>query len=801
MSHKLGFASAPILTCHRSSMSIGSARLPPQSVDVGQLCAYNGNTSRQEPRDFRVPNSRGSGRFRLLRVGRQITAFQDSVQLAEGQIMALDVYQQCPGGIDRKIKFCGCKDILADLDEMTEAVGSGQRAAVLSRVNHLLETNGSRACLLSLKGSVQMQVGDFSGLADTTKEFLEKFPENRVAFAFSAIVAATTADSDTAVDQLQRALEGFDGSMHEIVYEAIGIVGHLLLQKGDVLAAQGHLILQTALMQEEDTRSFESLVRLHSSPQMPLLLKQNITLADPPENAAWKDRCDAVLESANYGAWVGAIAELSALAEEHPQEPTLWKNIAVLQARLGRDQEAAETWRKYASCDGVPEDEAVDAAALSQLLSGSEEEMIDEVSQTYQITDAERAMERLLSEKHVATMPIDLNQLAREDAPPPKGAFWLLDRAMPASGKGLKIADVPNVLGEMYLYGKETDRDARLEFVVEKTAEFETKTSALKELLGEFGGAVENEETLNQVPAADAALRWRWRLPNDTPMEVQRALIEEKRHDVNLNRWPETPLSDFDGKRPSEIAADPAYRVRLMATILILELAGEQSRSQFDFNELRAKLGLPTREDIEPDGVDLAELSLVDLHLLPPEKLSDDELATAYQRALMVHAPRAMLRLGLELVKRPSLREELDAARVYEAIAHVAYTTDEAMEYTNQAREAAVAAGQSPARHLLRELDLRMTRGEGEECSRLIYTLQRDHINEPGVAQALHQLFVQMGVIKPDGTPTDAAMQHQQAQQGVAPGDQATEGLWTPDGGPAPADDKDKPSIWVPGMD
>jgi tetratricopeptide (TPR) repeat protein len=737
----------------------------------------------------------------LLQFGRRIAALQNNVQITEGQTMALDVYQQCPGGIDRKIKFCGCKDILGDLNDMAEAVNSGQRAAVLSRVNSLLETNGSRACLLALKGTVQSQAGDFTGLAKTTEEFLDKFPENPVAFGLSAIVAATTADSDTAIDHLQRALAGVVGGMHEIIYEAIGFVGHLLLQQGDLLAAQGHLILQSSFMPEEDSRAFESLIRLHASPQMPLLLKQNIALVDPPENASWKERGENAMTSAHHGAWVDAIAEFCALAEENSQEPALWKNIAVLHGRLGREQDAAKAWRAYASCEAVLEDDAVDAEALAQLLSASEEEMIHEVSQTYQITDAERALERLLSEKYVAKMPVDLNQLAEEDSPPPKGAFWLLDRTMPATGKGLKLDDVPNVLGEMYLYGKETDRDARLEFVVEKTAEFETKTSALRDLLGELGGPVQDEETVGEVPAADAALRWRWRLPNDTPMEEQRALIEEKRRDINLNQWPETPISELDGKRPAEVAGDPAYRVRLLAAILLLELAGEQSRSRFDFNELRAKLGLPTRVDIEPDGVDIAELPFVGLHLVPPEKLSDDDLATAYQRALMAHATRAILRFGAEVVKRASLRGKFETADVYDAMARAAFSADEALEYTDKAREAAVAAGQSPAPHLLRELDLRLTLGEGEECSRLIYTLQTNHVNEPGVAQALHSLFVQMGMITPDGKLTEAAMQHQRAQQAAVSGDQGTGELWTPDGATAPTEDKEKPSIWVPGMD
>ena len=70
------------------------------------------------------------------------------------------------------------------------------------------------------------------------------------------------------------------------------------------------------------------------------------------------------------------------------------------------------------------------------------------------------------------------------------------------------------------------------------------------------------------------------------------ALIEAKRRDVNLTVWPTTPLPELDGKSPEVAAADPAYRVRLAAVILLLELTGEQSRSPFDYNELRGQVGL-----------------------------------------------------------------------------------------------------------------------------------------------------------------------------------------------------------------
>ena len=62
-------------------------------------------------------------------------------------------------------------------------------------------------------------------------------------------------------------------------------------------------------------------------------------------------------------------------------------------------------------------------------------------------------MERLLSEKHLAQNGDRSRGVGADDSPPPKAAFWLLDRPMPASGKGLNVGDVPNVLGELYLYG------------------------------------------------------------------------------------------------------------------------------------------------------------------------------------------------------------------------------------------------------------------------------------------------------------------------------------------------------------
>ena len=49
-----------------------------------------------------------------------------------------------------------------------------------------------------------------------------------------------------------------------------------------------------------------------------------------------------------------------------------------------------------------------------------------------------------------------------EGEPPPKSAFYLFDRPLPESGQPQTAENVPNALGQLLLWGKQTDREARV---------------------------------------------------------------------------------------------------------------------------------------------------------------------------------------------------------------------------------------------------------------------------------------------------------------------------------------------------
>jgi len=180
-------------------------------------------------------------------------------------------------------------------------------------------------------------------------------------------------------------------------------------------------------------------------------------------------------------------------------------------------------------------------------------------------------MELCLSDKRVSKMPVDLSELSAEGEPPPKAAFWLLDRPVPESGIELTVDAVPNVLGEMYVFGKRTDRDARLEFAILRDERFEATKTALTDVLGEFLNDSPTEEDNGQVPKLTATLTWRWRLPDDTPPSKRQELIKEQRREVYLHRWTEltfknarwqnsSPSGSRTGRQDSDAGGDSVAR-------------------------------------------------------------------------------------------------------------------------------------------------------------------------------------------------------------------------------------------------
>ncbi|HEV3137554.1 MAG TPA: hypothetical protein VGZ26_06610, partial [Pirellulales bacterium] len=660
--------------------------------------------------------------------------------------MPIDPYTPCPGGTGKKIKFC-CSDLISELDKVQRMLEGEQRAACLEYIDSLESKFPERACLLSIKAMLQAQLGHEEKADATLSAFMTKHPDNPVALAEAATLKAGRDGGEAAVGTLQDALEKCGEQIPPQVYDAIGLVAQSLVADGLLLAARAHLVLQLSMGGTKDKRPVELLMRLNNSPAVPLLTKQDMPLLPCPDDALWKNSFNTALAPAMRGAWRLAARNLVELAARVGDWPVIWHNVAVLRGWLGDTPGAVESLHKYAVQD-IPLDDAVEAEALAQLLDADKVDQVDVLTIPYGINEFEPLLAHLAANPRSFSMPIDLARMGTPDDPPPKGAYWLLDRGVPESGKEISREQIPQMVGQVYVFGKQTDRAARLELVAYRTELAQAK-QVLSEVGGDALGAPGAETITTHVPAVQHVLGWNWRLPDDTPPDHRLALMSQHRREILLNRWPDMPQQLLGGKSAREAARDPAHRIRLLGAILLLELSTDQLTSDFDFNELRAKLDLPPAGPIDPNQVSLADLPLARLGRVDVKQLSDEALVDLYRRADHFRHISALRKLAHEIIARPSLdrpqdqADGLDKAEVYGILAQIEPDTRQAIAYLEQARKIAEASKTSTAPWDLAELTLRIARGEVPEADRLLHHIRDQHIREPGVAQALFQILTE----------------------------------------------------------
>ena len=711
--------------------------------------------------------------------------------------MDIDPYAPCPGGTGKKLKFC-CTDLTADLDKLSRMISGEQRAAALELVEKLDAKYPDRACLLSTKAMLEAELGQPEKAAATVAQFREKHPENPVALAESAILQVQD-NPRAAVELLQQAFDRSQSQVPMQVYDALGVVALALAPIGEVVAARAHLMLQFGLSGGKDEQTLRLIVQLQGSPAIHLLLKEHQPLVEPPADALWKASFLPILEKGRTGRWLAAADEFQALADKAGAWPAISRNIALLRSWLAQRPAAAKAWRAYAASD-VPLDDAVEAAAIAMLLDDKSITTVDVVRVIYPIRDIEALSTQLNSHRQAVRMPGDLRELAAENEPPPKGYYSLLDRPKPESGACLTLEAIPLILGQVLIYGKQTDREARVELLAART-ELAACQQALQSIAAGTIGDTAVEELGGQMNAVDDALGLKWYLPEDTAPALRRTLLDEGHRNQLLKRWPDLPQQVFGGRTARELAGDPQQRVQVLAAILCLDMGPHAHLIAADFNQLRRELGLPEAGPIDPTNQSVLELSYARLGRLEVDKLSDHDLLLAYERTQEVRFLSAAELLGREIVRRPSLDKEVDKAAVYALLAQLQNDLTQAAADLDAARSIAEAAGQSSARYDLIELAVRMGQGDVAGADRLLHHIRDQHLREPGIAQALYSLLSQWGLIRPDGS---LAAESQAAQSGlVVPGAAAAEPagkLWTPGAEPAAASGK-KSAIWTPGME
>lgn len=713
--------------------------------------------------------------------------------------MSLDPYSLCPGGTGKKVKFCPCcQDILNELGKLQEQIQSGQIAAAYENVRGLDARYPDRASLLSYKTLLGWANKQTASVAESTARFIEKYPKNPVALSFQAMKLVRDNELIAALNTLQDSLELVETDLPETVYNAMQLISQALLSQGHILPARGLLTLCMIISKGQDQSIMQMLMQLENSPNVPVLLKDVPGYLEGAKDAPYRSEFDKALQFAGRGCWRKSVQIWEGLLAKNPEDAAIWRNLAVARGYMGDYRTSADAWRKYAELD-VQADDEIEAEATAQLLRRDEAEgHVDDLMVRVGINDYDKLEQALLANRRSEKLTVDMKQYADEGQPPPRAIFAIYNKDRPEASPALKCTDIPTIIAHAYLFGKETDRAARVELDVYRT-NLDQTIKVLREIAGDSIGNVENEEITGKVSTIELALSWQWRLPENTDMKERMRLLREQREHVLLEVWPTLKLPLLDNLTPTEASADWNQRDRLQAAIMLLEVTDASQHAPETFAKLRAKLGLPLPEIEDPATFDYKRARLPRFLYMPLDKLTDEQLRLCYERVMVSQFMPAGRRLAQEIIKRDSLKDQLDLRiSAYQVMIRVTEEPDEALGYVDAARKLAEAHKESSAPWDLEELALRIARREANHVTRLIQHISQAHIREEGIADALFNILRSAGLIGPNGemmmpmAPAGGAM----STADVDAASQQSK-LWTPDGGDSGAGGK-KSSLWVP---
>ena len=715
--------------------------------------------------------------------------------------MPFDPYALCPGGRDKKIRFC-CPDMLKEIEQVERLLDSGQEGACLSYIESLEKKHPDCACLTTAKLSVYRSEDRWTEALPVAERFHANEPDNPTAAAEYALALVITGNPKSAVSVLVDAFERSkaDTIRSTLLYSALQIAAFLLHERHFMSAiAIGNVLKEIPATAESANKM---LYHASADAEVPLMLRDWAFDDNCPDDFPGKTTFEEVVILVRLMRWKQALALLEPLTQHAETWSGIWRNVAILRLWLLDDEKGCEALKTYASLPNTLTEDAVDAETMRFMLvpdpfgDQTEELMID-----YTLTDAEQTLERLLSNPLFRSVEVPNTPFS----PPPRGCFQILDRPFADSETALTLETVSTHLAIALLFGKETDKEARLLVLSLPAHEQETIETNLRTGLADFiqfPGKVINRKSVSKTQILTEC---RLSLPQkreELESETVEKIFTDYYHKFFVESWLALPLGLFDGKTPFEVSKESQYTVRLLAAIQTVEnWLPDVPRDNVVAN-LRSRLNLPAPDTITvTESTDEEPLAVLDAypvwrwHRFDVSKLSTDILAEGLQIVFSMREMRATTRFAEELLSRPMDSMQF-AFRVMAFEALIAASQGQgdfagALLWVERAKKESATQGIVDAAWCLHEITLMLSKGDVPAAFDVIEYLMTNYRNDEAIMNALQALFVQMGMLNPDGTPSPALRQAQMQRQ------TEEQKIWTPDG--SAFSDSGAPSkLWVP---
>jgi len=716
--------------------------------------------------------------------------------------MTVDLYATCPCGNGKKIKFCKCKDSLPELDRVMTMLGGGQVVPALDRINRVLEEHPDAAWALAIKGRVLLDLREYDSLSENAERFVRLQPNNPLALTQRAASHVFRNQIADATDSILEALTESGRNVDSFVLEIVSVLAYALANTGQFFSARAYATLAMSAEGFEGVRTAAGVLQeLNTSPAVNHLLKALPQTRPRPEHADWAERFDEALGLLRSNQIVLAETKFASLARAYPNEPAILSGLLSCAIWRGNGAAQAECLLKLSRCEQLDPTERSKLLAISWLVEPEMPQLAVELkSLKAEIQDVSQIELALQSHPLFSALPERMLRsfVMGEDDVPPRSAFQLLDRETPSDDAALTADLLPETLSIVLVYGKQTDRAAR----VELPSVLPTFLGQVRETLGAALGELAWNEEVAFPAMFVVACEPRAAMINRkiTRQEVE-PLLRDFREARFAQRLAAQPLPALGQRSLQETAGDESLELQRSAVIRVLENTEQLTHDAALLESVRQQAGI---EPLPPISVqtsdDLEEVENADLVRVECSSLDADGLSYLLQRAQLLQASAVLRRAAQEILSRDESQIEPELkAGAHLALIELTESADDALRMVAEAKAFFEKSQLDMAELLLMELPQRAKAGDTEGFQNAIRTLTTQYRNREDVMAALQQLLVSMGLINPDGSPRMDMPRGGSAAPAAAP---QSGGIWTPGSSPAASEPAGSGSkLWVPGMD
>lgn len=723
--------------------------------------------------------------------------------------MSIDTYAICPCGSGKKIKFCSkCRDSIPELDAISKMIEGGQAVPALDRLSSVLAEHPDAAWALAVRGRLLMELREYESLTENAERFIRLQPSNPLALTQRAAARLFRGETEGATESMLEALTESGRQVDTFVLDVASVLAVALMQQGVFLTSRVYATLAMLTEDYDGNRTaLEVLRALNSSPSINHLLKSIPRRIERPSGTDWTERfdeADTLLQNQKIDL---AESKFQSLQRTVAAEPAILYGLLTCAIWRGDTAAQAELSRKLAACESLDFEQRARFRALAAIVDPERTETsIAVLSLRAEIQQVDEVEMGLTASSRVVQLPPDMLAEMRtgDDDVPPRSGFQLLDRDKPLSTETLPaVEDVPETIALAFVYGKQTDRSARIDLFDVRQDDLEAVRGQVTELIGDLPLVDQPGEPLPLLVAAQPAIAMiSFRVKPSEAESLQAELAEQ--------RMPGTiaglRLPLLGGESLQSSAGDDAKLLERTAAMRIIEnydaLTSKGDQIIANVYQLADLQPLPT---LRPSSEELESIDNIDLSRVDSSALEPESLIYLLQRAQQVSATVALRRFAKQLIETELPAGQQSAKLLaYMALINTAGGTNQAIEYLQQAKAFAAAHDVSTASLLLTEVGLRLAAGDAAGFQQAIQSLSSRYGNDPEVMARLQQLLVAYGLVNPDGSPRRAPPSAA-APPPVANPASANQ-LWTPDSGapaapPSPSEGGGQGKLWLPGMD